>query len=455
MLQLVDENTSDQYLPNAEGMLLIGSERHCECRYDTIPKIVAVLVGFQAHDWILYDMRSTAIQVNGATVSTGYALCDGDLLQIAQVRLRVVGMKPLRRDRVEHQKSAHCQAEFNAADGVTQHSKLSEICLIGTAQVCDVIFSPPSRLRTRHCLIVPYAQRWFVVNLTRGMAQHAGEKKWQSVAEIRDKDIVRLGHLTVSISIAIARQESETYSGVKNGDTDPIRSVVKAVLQGNEELYVADQVAKTGSDAVHPEFRGGGSTRGESPGGMATVSPHDELRKDDAGIPVDEELTAAAQTVFNTAKARQLMVARTTGRLQNITSGITLAGQLAQAEMDFVEGRRLLAFERMKALMRDNPWSRSLLMSFARMCDCVRLHTLCLNTLKLIQRQSPNDIVVLKSIARVSFLLASQEPQYFKLSIMYWKQVQNLCPQEHHEITTTIRNISAEQSIAYQFFEKV
>jgi|GEM_PF-6336227 len=449
VLQLVDEITSEQYHPTAEGVLIIGHDKHCQCRYSDIPKVAAVLVRFEDHDWILYDVRSSIVQVNGTTVPTGFALCDGDLLQIADVRLRIVGMKPLRRDRTDHQSKSSCMAECTAADGTTQTSKLNEACLIGTAKVCGMVFSNLSRLKTRHCLIVPYMQRWFVVNLTAGMAQHAGGPKWQTMAEIREKDVVRIGHLTVSMSIAVLQRDGETHSGVQDSDTDPVQSIVKPAITGRAEAEAFRPLEKTAKAYV--PFRSDGS---ESYDGTAAEVADHALRLEPAEIPIDEVLSAAAQDVFNTAKARQLMVARTSGVLQSLTSGIKLAARLARLEEDFVDGRRLLALERMKSLLRDFPWNRSLLMSFARMCDSGGLPNLCLHTLNLVHRQLPNDVVVLKCMARISFLLARHEPRYFELSIKYWKRVQVLCPQEHHQITSTIRNISTEQTIAYRFFEK-
>lgn len=287
------------------------------------------------------------------------------------------------------------------------------------------------------------------------MAQHAGGRKWQAMAEIRDKDVVRLGHLTVSVSIAVFQSDRETQSGVQDGDTDPVRSIVQpaiaaeAVARSVEQTENAELIERP-LNAAAPSRSDGN----EFTGGTAATVANRALRHEPAGIPVDEELAAAAQDVFNTAKARQLMVPRTSGALQSLISGIKLAATLSRVEGDFMEGSRLRAMDRMKILLRESPWNRSLLMSFARMCDSGAMHNLCLHTLNLVHRQLPDDVVVLKSMARVSFLLARHEPRYFELSIRYWKRVQTLCPHEHNQITATIRNVSTEQTIAYRFFEK-
>ncbi len=449
VLQLVDEITSDQYHPNSEGVLLIGKDKHCQCRDADIPKIAAALVRFGDHDWVLYDVRSSTLLVNGRAVATGFPLCDGDLLQIADLRLRVIGMRPLRRDRTDHQEVLPCAAEFTAADGTTQALQLHETCLIGTAQVCSVIFSPLSRLKTRHCLLVPYAQRWFVVNLTSGMAQHTGGRKWKAMAEAQNKDVVQIGHLRVLLSIAISQRDSETHYGVQDGDTDPVSSIARPTITGPTAANTSEPTDKAANDTEQPRRDSNGYIDG-----TAADAASRALRDEAAGVPIDDELAAAAQDVFNTLKARQLIVPRIAGILHSLTSAIKLAAPLSLAEQDFTEGRRLLAMARIKTLLQDLPWNRSLLMSFARMCDCAGLHNLCLHTLNLIHRQRPDDVVVLKSMARISFILARHEPRYFELSIKYWKRVQPLCPQEHLQITTTIRNISTEQTIAYRFFER-
>lgn len=449
MLQLVDEITSDQYHPTKEGVLLIGKDKHCQCRYADIPKIAAALVRFGDQDWILYDVSSSTLLVNGRTVSTGFALCDGDLIQIAHVRLRIVGMTPIRRDRSDHQDISPCVAECAGADGTVQTLKLLAACLIGTAQVCGMVFSPSSRLKTRHCLLVPYGQHWFLVNLTSGMAQHAGGRKWQTMAEVRDNDVIRIGHLQLSMSIPVAQRDGETRSGVQDGDTDPVRSIVRPALAGPSDARVNDSTSKAEIDPAQALWKSNGTIDATT---VDVASP--SVRYEVAEVPIDEEFSSAAQDAFNTAKARQLMVPRTDGVLHRITSAINLAARLSDAEFDFVEGRRLLAMERMKTLLKDLPWNRSLLMSFARMCDSGGLHSLCLHTLNLVHRQMPEDVVVLKSMARICLLLARHEPRYFELSIKYWKRVQVLCPQEHHQIIATIRNVSTEQTIAYRFFER-
>ncbi len=447
MLQLLDEIAGEQYHPSPDGVMLIGSDRHCHCRLAEIPRVAAVLVRFDEDDWVLYDVRSSTLQLNGHAVSSGVALCDGDLLQLAQVRLRVLGMKPLRRDRCGHLSTSPCSVECTAADGATLSAELHESCLIGTAQICGLVFPPSSRLKTRQCLVVPHNHRWFLVNLTAGLCQHVGGRKWQWVSEVQDKDVVRLGHLRVSFRLNIASREVETDSGARNVDTDPAQAIFNpataaSAVRGDFEKKSDEESVSCPTADGTPEINVAGPKVGVPP---LEVAP----------IQIDDELVASAQDIFNTIKARQLVVPPTAGMFEKLSRGLRQAGELAGSETDFVEGRRLRALSRLKKLLSESPWNRSLLMSFARMCDIAGLLNLCLQTLNLVHRQLPKDVVVLKSMARVSLQLAKNEPRYYELSTRYWKRVQSLCPQEHHQITTTIRNISAEQLMAYQFFEKV
>ena len=170
---------------------------------------------------------------------------------------------------------------------------------------------------------------------------------------------------------------------------------------------------------------------------------------------IDPELSVAATDVFRQLKALRMYHSE---ELQSGWSPIARfrnIQRLAKAEAEFVEGRQLAALNTIEELIASDPWNRQLILAFVRMCDVAGLHQLVLRTLGLLYRQNHDDVVVVKSMARVCFQLAGTDAQYFQVCIRYWRRVQELRPDERRAIESSIRSISATAVLRQSQFHRV
>ena len=178
---------------------------------------------------------------------------------------------------------------------------------------------------------------------------------------------------------------------------DEVRSVLREVLLG----FVAPQGVVPGEAVLqaHPTV-----ILEKDPHIPATTAQHPAIDEPDfpAAVP-DEQCRAAAQAAFNLlASFSQMRPQRPRffiDRWRNLAGVWT---GIRTVEDACLEMRWSQAFEELQPLIRRAPFDKTLLLTFARMCEYSQFPDLCLQVLQILNQQYPNDHVVLRGLARIT-----------------------------------------------------
>ena len=406
MLQLTCNETGQAYSALQNRILLIGGARFCQCTLPEGQRVETALVRYP-EGWVIHELQGSSVTRNGIAIQGRSYVADGDVITCGNCSLRVshsVAAGPPS----EPSSPRPCQLKITAAGGLAEEYEISTDTLVGTYMLCDIRLPDNHSFKAKHCLIASSQNNWYVVDLTGSGGLH-NSQRWQNVIRVVHNDSAQIGELKLSFQL----------------HPDSCREIPQTTQESSE----TGQIQNLDTDV-------------ESERLMAAATPTTPRPRTDS-----DPVAKTAQEVFNNVRARHLVTMQPGNDFARLLKRTAIIPKQAEAERSFMSGYKESALQMLGKLLADDPWNRQLLITFARMCDAIGMHHLCLSILNVLQRMNRDDTDVLKSIARVALCLAEEEPRYYSLSIQYWKQVRARLPAESTAIESIIRDISARQAI--------
>jgi hypothetical protein len=284
-----------------------------------------------------------------------------------------------------------------------EHRFVKPQTLIGSSAACDLTFSEP-RLEPRHFLIISTGGVWFLHSLTSG----GGHDGREGLFRLTNGDAFSIGRTRLEFQIQASRRPGGSGTNI------PVQTAV-----GPYHNLEPD----------HP------APRNQAVPTLAAES-----------LSVDSEVLLAAQEVLNKVKTLQLMSHFRENRLRETLKQALSWMSIRAVEELFRRNAQVRAFRSIGSLLEKYPRDRTLLLTFARMCDIAGLDDICFHTLRLMAKLNPADTEVLRGLARISRHMARREPTYYAKAIRYWQDVQKLSPQEYSAINSTIKAIMADHT---------
>jgi hypothetical protein len=407
VLSLTSTQTGHEFQAR-DGRVVVGGANFCDIRVSNCPAYAVLLFVRYSDSWVAHnidtDIHTDIVKKNGHTAPLSSEVRSGDKWQIGDDTLSVKVVDVLPPEETGPELQSECWVRII---GPTAEKKelpfLKPLTLIGSAASCDVTFSEP-RLEPRHFLIISTGGTWFLHSLTSG----GGSDGLQG-----------LNRLTNGLTFSIGRTQLEFR-------------IQASRKPGGSGTNIPVQTAVGPHNALATDY---------------TASRNRSLPTAAADYPsADADVLIAAQEVLNKVKALLLMSHFRENRLrENLKQALSWMSIRAVEEL-FRRNAQVRAFRSIGSLLEKYPRDRTLLLTFARMCDIAGLDDICFHTLRLMAKLNPADTEVLRGLARISRHMAIREPTYYAKAIRYWQDVQKLSPQEYSAINSTIKAIMADHT---------
>jgi hypothetical protein len=373
--------------------------------------------------WIAHPLDTSTVFCNQEPTRSAQVVMDGDLWEAAGEKFQTqltrepsdqsAGTPPLRT-------KSSCKIRVSHSENKSRIYRLPKPEItIGRSRACDIQVED-SRFEAQHLLICCVAGFWYMHDLSRG----GGDDGFHGFFLIRNGEGVRIG---------LHRLEFVIQQRV----SDPAGADTETSTGDSNETRGFPETPSSEEDSAKND--NGGPDLAPS----VTVSPLPATQETPAtSVVPDDPCRTAAQTSFNLLFSFSRMRGRRPRfSLDRWRSRLVVWRGVQRVEDAFLEMRWIQAFEELQPLIRKAPFDRSLLLTFARMCELAQLPDLCLQVLQILNQQYPDDHIVLRGLARITQFLGEQDQPLAKRAERYWKHVQQLCPAESREIESTIRTI--------------
>lgn len=454
MLTLTSLSTRQQ-VSRRDGRLVIGRDFPLCLVTHSTPLI------FARYDdrWIAHPLDATTVCCNGKTIRSAQVVVNGDLWEASgekfQTQLVWEPTDQPTNPNSPRQKSS-CKIRVSHSENNSKIYRLPKPeIVIGRSEFCDVQIDDP-RCEPRQLLICCVAGFWYLHDLSRG----GGDDGFQGFLPIHDGEAVKIGRHKLEFLIhqqvlVPAEPHTPDHPPKQDGSPPPPAAAPGPAIVDAETVSCESydtgklpgisppKVDAAASAAVDPAPSEHAQSLEKDPHIPATTAQHPAIDEPDfpAAVP-DEQCRAAAQAAFNLlASFSQMRPQRPRffiDRWRNLAGVWT---GIRTVEDACLEMRWSQAFEELQPLIRRAPFDKTLLLTFARMCEYSQFPDLCLQVLQILNQQYPNDHVVLRGLARITQCLGGQDPAQAKKAERYWRKVQQLCPAESREIENTIRTI--------------
>ena len=425
--------------PDSSRVLRIGSAESCQVRLPNVAPVTAVAV-LGSTQWILYTLHEDPIRCNGVPVHNRCEAHVGDVWEIGPNRFQVDLTGEPEAARASAAPAPHCRMIAEAGSHRLPVS-CPEDALIGSAHDCDITLPAATGVAARHCLAAVSAGTWHLVDLT-GIGGLRNGEPWSGLTELAHGDIVQLGPLRLSLSLT-PRAITQTILNPSSrmGSEPPPRNASAPKPEPPKPPVSQPRAAPPGPVARPPVPSGPSRPAEPQPIPPAAHSaeaadasaPHESQRFDWATRKLAQELylylrsTHAARAVPSTD-------------LRTALRWLQTLREARRAEELFVRGEQETAIRELTRLLEADPWNRSLLLVFSRMCDASGFDDLCLHVLRLMQVIWPADEVVGRALARLCQHLGGTDPRYLKQSAQLWERI-SLRSQTPEAIQATVREL--------------
>jgi hypothetical protein len=446
-------------LSRRDGRVVVG----CDVCPSGRQQAASLIFARYDHLWFAHSIATESVRCNDKQPLPFQPVADGEVWEASGERfLLQIESEPIEAE-VPRSEDFSCRIKLSiSSDSSKIYSIQPPSIVIGRALFCDVRVDDP-RMAPQQAMICKVNGQWYFHDLTCG----GGEYGFDGFELIATGEIRQLGRSRLEFILQKTAPAPAIVSSVTEEFIPGRTSVVAESTEAEKSAVSEDtgdgrgETSETGpmplSMASRTENSPPVSTTVNTTADVAKSGPDSTMtvralpESDENGnsgnrqeaVP-DENVRAAAQTCLNLITSisqlrtlRRLSVWEQLRRKFNVWLGIR------RAEKTFLERRRIKAFEELQTLIMLVPFDKSLMLTLARMCELSGLEDHCLHVLRILNERSPNDHIVLRSLARITLHLSEREPSYARKSEAYWKKVQELCPEEKRDIEATIRSIQS------------
>jgi hypothetical protein len=436
MLRL-QSDTSTIPLATARRTVLIGSASYCQVRVPELPRVAAVAVRYTDY-WMLHNLHDVPVRCNGLDVEHCMVVSDGDRWEVGPFTATVLLENESTISPKAHDRGQLCTLTITDAQGSIEY-ELRRDALIGHAPDCEILLPPQRRLKPKHCLLTCQGNRWHLIDLT-GRGGIRKRIHWDEWIILNDGDEITLEPLRIAVRLRLppTRQRSpeatiDFLGGPPEDEPSPGGSWSSDAEGTRASPEGAPPLAK--APAIEPESPSRPETAAIDVAPTQTALPVRDQRK----------VREVAQSTYNMVKSTHLLHARPKRSLGLLRLRLHSLIACRHVEDDFLGGNTERAFRAMAHLLERDAWNRSLLMTFARMCDAAGFDELCLYVLIRMHQLDPDDSVVNRSLARIcGHLGVKTDSRFLGKSIEFWNLVCRQHPEEADAIQLTIDTLKSE-----------
>lgn len=449
-------HVSSQYtLSRRDGRVVIG----CDVCLQVRQGMALLIFARYDHLWFAHAVATESLQCNGKQPLLLQPVANGDVWDVSGERLLLQIEEESPEPEIPLSHDSLCEIRLIiSADTSRVYPIQPPSVVIGRALFCDIRIDDRG-MAPQQAMVCKVNGQWYVHDLTCG----GGEFGFQGFELISNREIRHIGgsrlefilHKVAPPPASVFNAAEGIRNELKQRNEPPLTSGSEVAAGNGVKTLKSDRAARliaspvlysaavsTTQDHAARITNSGSDSTVVAAHQMSSVDNRNKVVEKEAIR--DEKVRAAAQNCLNLiASLGQLRVARCRPVWEQLQRRIKVWYGIRKAEQTFLENRRIQAFENLQTLIMVFPFEKALLLTLARMCEHSGLQDQCLHVLRILNERTPNDHIVLRSLARITLFLSEREPAYARKSEAYWRKVQELCPDEKRAIDATIRGIQS------------
>jgi len=395
MLTLASRTTLDKRYKIPQGRIVVGRAQFCDVQIPACSQDVSLIFARYPQGWIAHDLQCLDTKLNGKPIPQPAHVVSGDLWEVGSEVFETTVSTELADSHLSSRDQIDCTIIVRNDQAVPVVHKISKsVTVVGHALYCDLCVQEP-QFRSQHFLIALSGVACFLHWLDRG----GGPTGSGGFARVLDQQCVSIG-----------RTEFKFQIGSKRPAKDRTSSALVETIRDIEALVDSE------ATATH----------------------------------LDNAVREAAQNVYTRLKqSLRFRPRERAGVVAYLSRRITCWRSLSAVEEAFMENARVHAFTMIGSTLEQDPWDRTLILTFIRMCDVAGLDELCYRTLLLLVELDSKDLVAIRSLARICRHLGRREPSFYRKSIGYWRRMKKIrFPTEEDENENKLEIRAIEQKIS-------